>query len=1037
MLYKKNGSKKLDLELFKKPTSEYRAAPFWAWNCKLEQKELEWQLEIFKKMGLGGAHMHVRTGMATEYLSDEHMSLIKACVDKAKSEGMLAWLYDEDRWPSGPAGGIVTKDHQYRARYLLFTPFPYGSEEAEIKPTLNSGSVVPGRTEIGKLVACYDVELDEKGYLVSWKVIGENEEATHDKWYAYLEEMGEISWWNGQTYVNTLDKAAMDRFIDVTYESYNRTVADEFDKTVPAIFTDEPQFPRKSTLSFATEKKDVTIAWTDDLPETFAAAYGEDLVAGVPELIWERADKQVSVLRYHYHDHVCERFATAFVDNCGTWCEEHGLKLTGHVMEEPTLMSQTAALGEAMRTYRKFGIPGIDMLCSRFEYTTAKQTQSAVHQFNREAMLSELYGVTGWDFDFRGHKLHGDWQAALGVTIRVPHLSWVSMGGEAKRDYPASIHYQSPWWEKYSLVEDHFARVNTALTRGKPLVKVGVIHPIESYWLHWGPAEQTAVVRDNLDQNFQNITEWLLMGGVDFDFICESLLPDLCEKGGAPFKVGAMEYDMILVPGCETLRSSTLERLEAFAAAGGQLVFVGDVPTLENAIPSERGKKLAEQAQRVQFNKGSVLEAVEPVRFIELRNQSGAMTTSLLHQLRQDGDGRWLFIASGKEPYNKHVSRKRDLTVRIKGQWKASLYNTFNGEVEEIEQQINGNVTEVYYPMYHYDSLLIWLEPIENTEEQATNVKANVCKKETKAIRIPDTVDYTLTEPNVLLLDQAEYALDGGEWHEREEILKLDVECRKMLGWATDIGHVAQPWSLPEDTEIHNVTLRWKIQSEVACEGIKLAIEHAKDVTLKWNGADVDKVVDGWYVDKAIQTIPLPALQKGENVLEAIVPIGNRTMVEWAYLLGDFGVEVIGKNARIVEKREQIAFGSIVNQGLPFYTGNITYHIPVETNGGNIKMCSSYYVGGMQEAGIDGKEAVPMIYQPYTVTFADVKPGKHVIDLKLYGTRQNGFGPVHLADDAEPYQGPRVWRKPGDQWSYEYRLREAGVIVSPRLEEEI
>ena len=83
MLYMKNSAKKLDLELFKNPTSEYRATPFWAWNSKLEQEELEWQLEIFKKMGLGGAHMHVRTGMATEYLSDEHMNLIRACVDKA------------------------------------------------------------------------------------------------------------------------------------------------------------------------------------------------------------------------------------------------------------------------------------------------------------------------------------------------------------------------------------------------------------------------------------------------------------------------------------------------------------------------------------------------------------------------------------------------------------------------------------------------------------------------------------------------------------------------------------------------------------------------------------------------------------------------------------------------------------------------------------------------------------------------------------------------------------------------------------------
>ena len=108
MLYKKNGTARLDKELFKNPTAEYRGTPFWAWNCKLEREELEWQLEVLKKMGFGGGHMHVRTGMATSYLSDEYMELIKACVDKAKSEEMLAWLYDEDRWPSGASIVPVT-----------------------------------------------------------------------------------------------------------------------------------------------------------------------------------------------------------------------------------------------------------------------------------------------------------------------------------------------------------------------------------------------------------------------------------------------------------------------------------------------------------------------------------------------------------------------------------------------------------------------------------------------------------------------------------------------------------------------------------------------------------------------------------------------------------------------------------------------------------------------------------------------------------------------------------------------------------------
>ena len=51
MLYKKNGTKDLDKKLFQNPTCEYRGAPFWAWNTKLEKDELLWQIDRLKEMG--------------------------------------------------------------------------------------------------------------------------------------------------------------------------------------------------------------------------------------------------------------------------------------------------------------------------------------------------------------------------------------------------------------------------------------------------------------------------------------------------------------------------------------------------------------------------------------------------------------------------------------------------------------------------------------------------------------------------------------------------------------------------------------------------------------------------------------------------------------------------------------------------------------------------------------------------------------------------------------------------------------------------
>ena len=65
MLYPKSQSEKLSRQLFAQPPAEYRAAPFWAWNCRLDEATLKEQIDIFERMGMGGFFMHVRTGLET------------------------------------------------------------------------------------------------------------------------------------------------------------------------------------------------------------------------------------------------------------------------------------------------------------------------------------------------------------------------------------------------------------------------------------------------------------------------------------------------------------------------------------------------------------------------------------------------------------------------------------------------------------------------------------------------------------------------------------------------------------------------------------------------------------------------------------------------------------------------------------------------------------------------------------------------------------------------------------------------------------
>jgi hypothetical protein len=112
---------------FAAPPKEYRGAPFWGWVTAQTEENTVSQIEMFDEMGMGGFHMHTRVGLDIEYMGDLFMNIVKGCVEEARNRGMRAMLYDEDRWPSGFAGGKVLEGHpELRGLHLLFTPWAYG-----------------------------------------------------------------------------------------------------------------------------------------------------------------------------------------------------------------------------------------------------------------------------------------------------------------------------------------------------------------------------------------------------------------------------------------------------------------------------------------------------------------------------------------------------------------------------------------------------------------------------------------------------------------------------------------------------------------------------------------------------------------------------------------------------------------------------------------------------------------------------------------------------------------------------------------------
>ncbi len=1015
MLYEKSKTDHLTDALFKEPTCEYRGAPFWSWNDELEEEECVRQAHIFRDMGFGGYHMHPRSGLATPYLGDKFNSCVRACVEDAKANGMLAWLYDEDRYPSGFAGGAVTKDGRFRRRGLLFT-----SKKRKEDAVFSEGRQCGGK----KLLATYAVKLC-LGKCFGYKRLAAGEKGFGKRFYAYLVVDEPTDQFNQAGYVDALCKDALTAFADYTFGTYQKNVGAEFGKTIPAIFTDEPQMKFYSMFKHAICPKEAMIPWTDDFAMSYQKVFGSDILDRLPELFFEMNRPSVKRTRYLYHTHRTERFAEAFSDNLGTRAAALGLALTGHLMEEPTLGSQSRAVGETMRHYKEFGLPGIDMLCGRHEYTTAKQTESVVRQQGKEGMLCELYGVSRWVVEFGKFKEEGDWLACLGVTARVPHLSFYSMRGEAKRDYPPSIFYQSPWYLKFKMIEDHFARLNTALTRGKAVNDVAVIHPIESYFLTFGGEKSNKKMRARQEARFQDLANWLLFSGCDFDYISESLLPSQVTEDA--LAVGQCRYKKIFVPALTTMRRTTLDYLVRFRKAGGEVVFLGGVPSMIEGVASDDVIAFAKTCKTLAFEKQEVLGEIEDHRVVTLTSE--CKPEKYLTTLREDNDGKWLFVCSPRVgfpyPHSVPVTNEQEVVkdrvrIGLKGNWKVTEYDTMTGEIRPLPCKEENGVTYVTKVLYNNDSLLLHYQ--EGASEECGS------EKENKVLRtLPldsEAMRYTLDEPNVLLLDKAKWSVDG-RYHARTDLDRITRKARKALGlsrYRTDL----QPWLREAEGEKSSLSLLYSFDSEVTLPA-HFACEY-KEFTLTVNGEKITAPSDGFYVDAAFRTYPIQ-VKEGQNRIELTIPMGKYDCCENCYLLGAFGVKASARKASLLPLPETITFGDIRKQLFPFYSGKLIYHTTFEGVDGKAEITAKY-ASALLTMWVNGSEK-DVLFAPYSALLP-IKKGSNTLAITAYISRENAFGAVHIRRKYKRSDSPSWFHKLGLPWRVRaYVLDQAGILEPP------
>jgi hypothetical protein len=1033
------------------PGSWYRGQPFWAWNGALDPDELRRQIRLMKSMGLGGFFMHSRVGLATPYLKEEWFRCIEACIDEARKQGMLAWMYDEDRWPSGAAGGLVTKDRRWRRRALSLTIL---GSPSDLKWTENTVAVFVARVRGATASHVQQVPRGRKP-----GALGPGERILAFR-VAVESPRG---WFNDATYLDTLNPAAVKKFITVTHEAYRQRVQRHFGATVPGMFTDEPNHGRKF-VSEDDAGEPMDLPWTGGLPAAFRARYGYDLIPRLVELFFDVDGKPITPARHDYHDCVTALFVDSFARQAGQWCEENGLLFIGHVLMEDRLSDQSEVVGSAMRFYEHMQAPGMDLLTERWRaFTTAKQVSSVARQFGRTWRLTETYGCTGWDFPLAGHKALGDWQIALGITLRCQHLAWYTMEGQAKRDYPAAISPQSPWWRLYPVVEDYFARILAVMTRGEEVRDVLVIHPVESTWTMINREWRTSPRVRAFDRALVDLEDSLLGAHLDFDYGDEEMIGRLgavSRKKGAPLlMVGRATYTVVVVPALLTVRASTLKLLEEFHAAGGVVVFAGEPAGHVDALPSEEARRFAGQCTAAPASGPGLVAAVEAAgRRVSLVDGKGAEIPAVLYLLREDKGAFSLFVCNtgltdedrGRDIMDQNRVVERTLSfpavrilVRAQCEGTPRELDPRTGEVFAADASRTADgAWEIRTSLPALGSRLFQLpKAAGGTPPSARPRLVDARRDEMRDGR------WTIarSEENVLALDAPELRIDGGEWQAAREVLRVDRAVRAHLGISPRGGAMVQPWARKRGAAGRSATvdLRYRLSVGTLVTGsLTLALEDPRAWTIALNGQPVPVDVDcGWWVDQSLRRLPLDSalLRHGVNELTLSRRYDESAGLEIIYLLGDFGVEVEGSAARMIDAPRSLALGDWTAQGLPFYSGNLSYCRSVEVERGaadRVFVQVPEYQGAAVRVLVEGKSAGVIAWEPNEVEITALVPegrSSPEIRIEVAGHRRNSHGPLHHARKWPQATGPGEFITTGTDWSDDYQLVPCGLMKPPAI----
>lgn len=1020
---------------FMDPPAIYRTAPLWVWNDLMNRKEISAQLEELKSHGFGGAFVHPRPGLVTEYLSDEWFELWGYALKTAKSLGLKLYIYDENSYPSGFAGGHVSS----QLPDCLATGITYwivdDPKEIAQKQIVKAYTCRKGKP-LTILEDVTNIPLEQ------WTQLG------NCFFVATLVPAVTNGWHGGFAYVNVLRPEVTKLFLETTHEQYHSRFGDEFGGAIPALFTDEPNIGRPNAPGCSAPVLPFSYWFVNE----FAQRNRYSLLNNLPGLFldatWDGMVVPAEKVRYDYYKTSHDLWVANSVEPIGNWCKEHNIAWTGHYLEHNWPLPYAGGSSPSIQSlYEYHQWPAIDMLladCLRDEPThllafTIQELRSAANQFGKERTLCELYGAGGWDSTFEDYKRMGDWILVNGVNFINQHLTYSTIVGARKRDHPQSFDWRNSWWDEYKTMNDYQGRASMILSQGKMQQRILVLNPSTTGYLVAYEEEKASLWRGFGDEanpnmnHFLALTQHLTDMQWDFDYGDEYTMARHAQIENGRLRLKEQSYDVVIISGdMKNMLCETTHLLEQLLRSGGTIIACGQPgPYVDGLVNNEAYATLgADWTMARDFSQlDQILRAQLPQR---LRSTS-PWPTGVSHMRRMLEDGRTVYFMVN------HSMGRFETKLSLQGK-NLCRWDLFSGETAAIACQEKEGWLTFDLALERNESLLLIVDS-ESCQPVAT-------AKESAKTAIPLTHHGIRTQKdNIIPIGYCDLSLDGRKYeqinaHRGADMIFSErgfngnpwdnkVQFRNQL---MDRNHFAPGSGFSAD-------YHFTIDRDYLPKRLQAVAEHPALCMLSINGNPVSWLSRPDELDSNFGTANIARyIHAGQNTITLTVPVFDvRMELESIYLRGDFAA--VSQDGRwVLTGQKPLTYGPWMKQGYPFYQGAIVYDYTAKLD--HIPSCAqldvsqygaatiSVQVNG-HDAGllhVDGRK--PLDILPWLIQ------GENRITLRVCATMKNLMGPHFFSQDIRGSAWPSMWRNAptfNSPAPEEYDLMDMGIFAEPTL----